>query len=70
MAEDGRALQVVDVGDTGTVAAQALLNLFCYLIRFSRSVDDAFVKRRHRARNVVRQGSLAAQLVPNAVFTD
>lgn len=51
--EDGRALEVVDVGNDGAVAAHALFDFFSNLIRFSRPVDDAFIKGRHGARNVI-----------------
>ena len=70
MAEDSRTLEVVDVSDDGAVAAHALFDLFSHFIRFSRAVDDAFIKRRHRAGDIICQRGLAAFGIPYAILAD
>ena len=70
MAEDSRALEVVDVSDDGAVAAHALFDIFSDFIRFGRAVDDAFIKRRHGAGDIVRERCLAAFGIPYTVLAD
>jgi len=70
MSQDSRTFEVIDISYAGAVAAHALFDGFCHFIRLIRTIDDTFVKRRHRTCYVISQRCLTAFGIPDAIFTD
>ena len=52
------------------MATEAVSDFIANRIRFIRTVHDAFVKRRHRSRDIVNEGCLPAVRIPYAAFAE
>ena len=69
LSEDGRAFQIIDICDDRAVSSGRFLDLLTNIVGIRRTIDEAFVERRHGAGDIIDQRCLTAAGVEYAVLT-
>ena len=70
LSEDGSAFQVIDICDDRAVGAGRLLDLFTDIVGIRRTIDEAFIERRHGTGDIIDQRCLTAAGIEDAVLAE